>query len=77
MSVPLNEQIKQARESSGLSVTELAKLAGTSRAAIYGYESGSVSPSLETAQRVLACTGSHIVVVQTPIEAQPETSDYV
>ena len=66
MPVPLNEQIKQARERVGLSVTELAKQAGTSRAAIYGYESGAISPSLETAQRILACTGSRIVVTSSP-----------
>lgn len=69
MPLPLNEQIRQARESCGLSVTELARRAGTSRAAIYSYESGTISPSLDTAQRVLACLGSSIVVIRTSSES--------
>ena len=46
----------------GLSISEVARRAGTSRAAISSYESGVVSPSLETAQRVLATLGCTLVV---------------
>lgn len=66
---PLSVQLRQAREAAGLTVTEVARRAGTSRATIYAYESGRVSPSLETAQRVLAASGHDLIVVaaeQTP-----------
>lgn len=62
---PLNEQIRMARESAGLTVSEVARRASTSRAAIYAYENGDVSPSIETAQRILAASGSALVV-QSP-----------
>jgi len=59
---PLNQQMKVARQHAGLSVSEVARRAGTSRAAIYSYENGKTSPSLDTAQRVLAASGSVLVV---------------
>ncbi|MGV8846077.1 helix-turn-helix domain-containing protein [Tessaracoccus sp.] len=59
---PLNEQIRSARTSAGLSVSEVARRARTSRAAVHAYETGEVSPSLETAQRVLAASGCTLTV---------------
>lgn len=60
---PLSEQLRTAREKAGLSVSEVARRARTSRSAIHAYESGEVSPSLATAQRVLAAAGHELVVV--------------
>lgn len=60
---PLNEQLRAARQQAGLNVSEAARRAHTSRATIYAYESGEVSPSLETAQRVLAVSGHELLVV--------------
>lgn len=60
---PLSAQLKAAREAAGLTVSEVARRAGTSRSTIHAYESGRVSPSLDTAQRVLAASGHDLVVV--------------
>lgn len=60
---PLNEQLRAARKAAGLSITEVARRAGTSRAAIHSYETGGVSPSIKTAQRVLAACGHVLTVV--------------
>lgn len=49
-----------ARERSGLSKRELARRAGTSPAAIVKYESGQVSPTVDTLGRVLAAAGWEI-----------------
>lgn len=65
-SAPLNEQLRAARETAGLSISEAARRAGTSRAAIHAYESGEVSPSLTTAERVLAACGHALSVVPAP-----------
>jgi len=54
---PLNEQLRAARLAIGLSIAEVARRSHTSRAAITTYENGTVSPSLDTAQRVLATMG--------------------
>jgi len=60
--LPLNEQLRAARLRVGLSVAEVARRANTSRAAIHAYESGTVSPSLDTAQRILAAMGYALTV---------------
>lgn len=59
---PLNEQLRDARRGAGLSISELARRSGTSRAAIHAYEAGTVSPSLATAQRVLSAMGYTLTV---------------
>lgn len=63
---PMNEQLRAARQASSLSVSQVARLASTSRSAIYAYESGQVSPSLETAERILACCGHELAVRPVP-----------
>jgi transcriptional regulator with XRE-family HTH domain len=59
----LSDQMRAARLAAGLSISEVARRAKTSRAAITTYEAGTVSPSLDTAQRVLAATGHTLRVV--------------
>lgn len=63
---PLNQQLREARRTAGLSISELARRSGTSRAAIHAYEAGTVSPSLETTQRILAAMGYTLTV--TPLQ---------
>lgn len=46
-----------AREEAGLTQGALAQLAGTSQAAIAGYESGARQPTLPTLYRILRCAG--------------------
>ncbi len=59
---PLNRQLRDAREAAGLSISELARRSGTSRAAIHSYETGTVSPSLHTTQRILTAIGYTLTV---------------
>ncbi len=61
--LPLGDQMRLARQHSGISVTEAARRSHTSRSAIYSYESGAISPSLETAQRILTCMDHKLRVV--------------
>ena len=49
-----------AREAAGLSKTGLAARAHTSRSTLSAYEHGRVSPTLATADRILAATGHHL-----------------
>jgi predicted transcriptional regulator len=56
------DELRAARESAGLSIAELARRIGTSRAVIHGYENGSVSPTVAKAQRLLECVGHTLVV---------------
>lgn len=54
--------LRAARVGAGLTISEAARRARTSRAAIHAYETGTVSPTLETAERVLAAYGCRFVV---------------
>lgn len=56
----------QARKASGLSQTELARLAGTSRPTLSAYENGQKSPTLQTAARIAAAAGAHLRVEAAP-----------
>lgn len=49
-----------AREAAGLSKTDLAERARTSRPTLSAYEHGRVSPTLETVERILAATGHRL-----------------
>jgi transcriptional regulator with XRE-family HTH domain len=49
-----------AREAAGLSKTDLAERAHTSRTTLSAYEHGRVSPTLKTAERILAATGHRL-----------------
>lgn len=51
-----------AREAAGLSKTDLARRAGTSRPTLSAYEHGRVSPTLDTLERILAATGHRLTV---------------
>ena len=53
--------ISRAREAAGLSKTDLADRAGTSRPTLSAYEHGRVSPTLDTVERILAATGFRLV----------------
>ena len=55
--------LHEAREAAGLSKTELAALAGTSRPTLSAYEHGRVSPTLDTFERILGSTGHRLVAV--------------
>lgn len=62
--------IRIARERSGLSKRELARRAGTSPAAIVKYESGQMSPTVDTLNRIVAVAGWRI-----EMELRPEHPD--
>lgn len=49
--------IEHARRLAGLTQTDLAELAGTSRPTLSAYESGRKSPTLATAERILTVAG--------------------
>lgn len=52
--------LSAAREAAGLSKTDLAERARTSRTTLSAYEHGRVSPTLETVERILAATGHRL-----------------
>lgn len=51
-----------ARSQAGLTQSELAGRVGTSQATISAYEGGHKQPSVDTFNRLLAATGSRLVV---------------
>lgn len=53
----------RARHEAGLSQTELARRAGTSRPTLSAYEHGHKSPTVDTAARVLAVAGFELEAV--------------
>lgn len=57
--------LSAAREAAGMSKTDLAQRAGTSRPTLSAYEHGRVSPTLETVERILAATGRRLTT--TPV----------
>ena len=60
MDVPT--ELRSARQRAGLTQAELARRAGTSQATLSAYEGGRKTPSLNTLHRLLAGTGSRLVV---------------
>ncbi len=54
--------LEQARKVAGISQSELARRAGTSRTAISAYENGRKSPSLDTLSRLLNALGFQVTV---------------
>ena len=56
------KSLRAARHRAGLSQAQLAGRAGTSQATISAYESRSKTPSVDTLERLLAATGSRLVV---------------
>lgn len=57
--------LERAREAAGLSQAALAAAARTSRPTLSAYEHGRKSPTLETAERILAAAGFTLVVTPT------------
>jgi len=57
--------LTQVREATGLSISELAARAGTSRPTLSAYEHRRVSPTLETFERILAAAGHRLTT--TPV----------
>jgi transcriptional regulator with XRE-family HTH domain len=64
--------IAQARRASGLSLRQLAALAGTSHSAIAAYEQGRTSPTLATLERILTAAGFAIDVNLSPRPGRDE-----
>lgn len=52
--------LSTAREAAGLSKTDLARRARTSRTTLSAYEHGRVSPTLDTVDRILEATGHRL-----------------
>lgn len=55
-------QLRIARSHAGLTQSELAHRVGTSQATISAYEGGHKQPSIDTFNRLLAASGSRLVV---------------
>ena len=55
-----SEHLRNARQTAGLSLRELARLAGTSHATLSQYEQGHKTPSVEVFLRVLEATGCSV-----------------
>lgn len=68
MWVSLGELIKSRRQRHGLSQHSLALRAATDQAAVSRIERGEVSPSVETAERLLAAMGERLRLESEPIE---------
>jgi transcriptional regulator with XRE-family HTH domain len=62
------ELIKASRKRHGISQRSLALRAGTDQAAVSRIERGEVSPSLETAERLLAAMGERLRLGSEPLE---------
>lgn len=61
--------LRNARLKAGLTQIELAARASTSQAAVARYESGVVSPSIATLERLIHATGSELVLSAKPAAA--------
>ena len=53
----IHNVIRTARQQSGLTVNQLARLANTSHSALAAYESGSKVPKIETLERIVSAAG--------------------
>jgi predicted nucleotidyltransferase/DNA-binding XRE family transcriptional regulator len=58
--------ISEARERAELTQTQLATRAGTSQAAVARYESGRVSPSMATLERLVRAAGAELILKTVP-----------
>lgn len=58
--------------SAGLAQVALARRAGTSQPALARYESGIVSPSVRTLERILAATGRQLCLSTTPMATKAD-----
>lgn len=60
------ELITRLRREAGFTQAELARRAATSQAAIARYESGAVSPSVATLERIARAAGSTLILRSSP-----------
>lgn len=60
---PIAGLVQRARRIANLSQRELARRAGLSPSTVGRVESGAIRPTLDALQRMLACAGLHLVVV--------------
>jgi predicted nucleotidyltransferase/DNA-binding XRE family transcriptional regulator len=60
------ELLREARQRAGLSQRELAARAAVAQSVISAYESGRRRPALETLQRLIRATGTHMIVGLLP-----------
>ncbi|MEA2346282.1 MAG: hypothetical protein QOG62_69 [Thermoleophilaceae bacterium] len=65
------QALRDARRRSGLTQQQLAEKTGTSQASVSAYESGSKRPSVDTLSRLLAASGSRLVVEAAAPAASP------
>lgn len=65
----IGQLLRAAREGALLSQVELARRAGTSRAAVQAYERGRVSPTVRTVDRLLAAMGLQLRPALEPLLA--------
>ena len=59
-------QLKQVREQAGLTITEVAHRAGTSRATLSAYEHGHKSPTTDTLERLLIALDAQLTITVEP-----------
>ena len=64
--------LRRARIRAGLSLRGLAARAGTSHSALAAYESGRVTPTVDTLERILAAAGFTASISVTPLVAPDE-----
>lgn len=67
----VGRSLRDARERARLTQAALAARTGTSQATISAYESGRKRPSVDTLDRLLAATGSRLVVEAAPPATVP------
>jgi transcriptional regulator with XRE-family HTH domain len=58
----LAEQVRQLRETKGLSQAELARRIGSTQPSVARLEAGGVAPTIETLERVAAALGLELTV---------------
>jgi predicted nucleotidyltransferase/DNA-binding XRE family transcriptional regulator len=64
--VTVPDLITRLRHQAGLTQAELARRAATSQAAIARYESGAVSPSVATLERIARAAGANLILSSAP-----------
>ena len=68
--------LREARNKSQLSQTELASRAGVAQSVISAYESGRREPAFSTLQRLISATGNRVVISLKPVgDARPGFPD--
>ena len=68
LAIEVGEQIREARESAGLSQRELARQMSTSQAAIARLEAGGVSATLTTLHKAASALDLRMSVAFSPVE---------